>query len=90
MKRNEFPSLIFAAKTLWRLEDAKLKPHLNDSQKLEYEQVKKNLNTDLIEYGKDLYDWFDEKETEEAGQLFYTIFRGRRDNIYSDLRDFMC
>jgi hypothetical protein len=36
--------------------------------------------------GQKLTDWFDEKETEEAGEMFYKIFRERRENIYSELR----
>ena len=48
MITNEFPLLILAAKELWRLEDAKLNPHLNVSQKYEYSITKKTLNNSSI------------------------------------------
>ena len=89
MMTDEFPLLIFAAKELWLLEDAKLNPHLNDSQKYEYSTIRKKLNSNLCNYGNDLYNWFIENETQYARLLFTKIFKESRKNIYSELRSFM-
>jgi hypothetical protein len=86
MYTNEFPLLIYAAKELWLLEDAKLKPYLNVSQKYEYDTIRKKLNNSFHQYGNDLYNWFIENETQYARLLFTKIFKESRKNIYSELR----
>ena len=86
MSTNDFPLLIYAAKELWLLEDAKLNPYLNLSQKYEYATIRKKLNSSLRQYGNDLYNWFIENQTQYACLLFTKQFKETRKNIYSELR----
>ena len=86
MSTNDFPLLIYAAKQLWLLEDAKLNPYLNVSQKYEYATIRKKLNSSLCQYGNDLYNWFIENQTQYACLLFTKQFKESRKNIYSELR----
>ena len=81
-----FPLLILAAKELWRLEDAKLNPHLNTSQRYEYVTIKKKLTYTLSQYGNKLSNWFVKNETERPCLYFTKIFKEKRKNIYSELR----
>ena len=86
MSTNDFPLLIYAAKQLWLLEDPKLNPYLNDSQKYEYDTIRKKLDSSLSQYGNDLYNWFIENQTQYAALLFTKQFKESRKNIYSELR----
>jgi hypothetical protein len=79
--------LIFASKELWRLEDPKLCPHLNDSQKHEYNTIKMGLNKGLTQNGTDLCNWFDKNAYQRPRYIFAKVFSESRKNIYSELRN---
>ena len=68
----------------WKI--LKLNPYLNESQKYEYDAIRKKMDSSLSQYGNDLYNWFIENQSQYAALLFTKQFKESRKNIYSELR----